>query len=360
MENWNRRREIHQNHRMNQMMKVSSCLDKQKGTRMGTDILKKKLGEQQKVYESLKKGDVGLVCYKENQNGKWGVDDANYTNRLRLAYYLLYWKIEDENIIRYLFEEELKDRENNSFQGIGSTLWILTGLLRKYNKNHKYEELFKRAKNANFDCACGYDAEMTVNDDFESNDLLDCIYLCQEMDYKDVMSTLVEEWKRDMDGWDLDQRSRLIGFYTYLGREEENEALYQAQLEEIMWKKGGKTREIISGYKDLICYYLNTGNYEKAFSYCKTVIDATDYKSIRTLRLFGDILEACLELIVQIPDKASGLWEWTKDELKNKPWSSWYGNLYTKGMDAAKAVNDPYGEEIEEAYVKWMRDIKLR
>ncbi len=58
-----------------------------------------------------------------------------------------------------LFEEELKDRENNSFQEIGSTLRILTWLLRKYNAAHKYDHLLKWAKNANFDCACGYDAE---------------------------------------------------------------------------------------------------------------------------------------------------------------------------------------------------------
>ncbi len=40
--------------------------------------------------------------------------DANYVNRMRMAYYLLYAKIDDENMIAYLFQEELKDRESNS------------------------------------------------------------------------------------------------------------------------------------------------------------------------------------------------------------------------------------------------------
>ena len=70
---------------------------------MVRDKLKEKIGEQRKVYEALKAGDASLVCYKEFQNGQWGTDDANYTNRLRLAYFLLYEKIDDEGAIAYLF-----------------------------------------------------------------------------------------------------------------------------------------------------------------------------------------------------------------------------------------------------------------
>lgn len=91
----------------------------------------------------------------------------------------------------------MKDRERNSFQGIGSGLRVLTALLGRYNGHGRYEELFRRAKNANFDCACGYDPEDGVDENFENNSLLDCIYLCQEMDYKDVMAEMVDEWKQD-------------------------------------------------------------------------------------------------------------------------------------------------------------------
>ena len=147
---------------------------------MWLEQLRSKIEEQQAVYHALKEGDDGTVCYKEFQNGEWGTDDENYTNRLRLAYYLLYCHIEDEDTVVYLFREELKDRERNSFQGIGSTLQVLTHLIRKYNADGKYADLLKRAKNANFDCACGYDPDGEMDDDLAGNDLLDCIYLCRE------------------------------------------------------------------------------------------------------------------------------------------------------------------------------------
>ena len=99
---------------------------------MVRDKLKEKIGEQRKVYEALKAGDASLVCYKEFQNGQWGTDDANYTNRLRLAYFLLYEKIDDEGAVAYLFQEELKDREVNMFTTVfigNSDSVILNGKL---------------------------------------------------------------------------------------------------------------------------------------------------------------------------------------------------------------------------------------
>ena len=159
---------------------------------MGKEQLRSKIEEQQAVYLALKAGKAGTVRYKEFHNGEWGTDDENYTNRLRLAYYLLYGHIEDEEAVAFLFQEELKDRERNSFQGIGSTLQILTHLIRKYNEDGKYAALLERAKNANFDCACGYDPDRQMEDDFGTNSLLDCIYLCGEMEYRDVMEGMVE------------------------------------------------------------------------------------------------------------------------------------------------------------------------
>ncbi len=317
---------------------------------MGIDGLKAEIEKQQEAYHALKEGDVGAVCYKEFQNGEWGTDDENYTNRLRLAYYLLYCHVDDEEAVVYLFQEELKDRENNSFQGIGSTLQILTQLLRKYNTDSKYGDLLERAKNANFDCACGYDPDETVEEDFGSNSLLDCIYLCQEMEYRDVMGALVDEWKEDTAEWKSANRSTLIRFNTFLGRDAENEGLYQEQLAERLSAENSTVQNIISGYKDLIWHYLHTGNYEKAHFYCKKVIETTDYRQIRRLRLFGYILEACFELTANAPAASADLWSWAKSELQSMPQSSRDGTLYKKGIAAAKALKDPYGKELEQEY----------
>jgi len=317
---------------------------------MGVERLKAEIEKQQEVYHALKEGHDGTVCYKEFQNGEWGTDDENYTNRLRLAYYLLYCHVDDEEMVVYLFQEELKDRENNSFQGIGSTLQILTQLLRKYNKDSEYADLLMRAKNANFDCACGYDPDGLVDEDLGSNSLLDCIYLCQEMEYRDVMGSLVDEWKGNIAKWNSADRRTLIGFNTFLGRDAENEELYQEQLAESLSAENGRAKEIISGYKDLIWYYLHTGNYEKAHYFCKRVVETTDYSQIRRLRLFGSVLEACFEVTANAPAEAADLWNWAKGELQNMPQSVRYGNLYKKGIAAAQALKDPYGKILEREY----------
>ena len=317
---------------------------------MGMERLRTKIEEQQAVYQALKAGDSKMVCYKEFQNGKWGTDDENYTNRLRLAYYLLYCHIEDEEAVVFLFGEELKDRERNSFQGIGSTLEILTHLIRKYNGDGKYAGLLERAKNANFDCACGYDPDGQMEDDFGTNSLLDCIYLCREMKYRDVMGSLVDEWKEDIAEWTDPNRRALIDFNTFLGRDAENERLYQEQLAEVLSAENSSMRDIISGYKNMIRYYIYTCDHEKALCLCEKVIETTDHGQIRTLRLFKDILEACFEVTAGHSKAAAGLWKWAKTELQKVPQSSRYGNLYIKGIAAAKAMDDPYGKQLEQEY----------
>ncbi len=317
---------------------------------MGMERLRTKIEEQQAVYQALKAGDSKTVCYKEFQNGEWGTDDENYTNRLRLAYYLLYCHIEDEEAVVFLFGEELKDRERNSFQGIGSTLEILTHLIRKYNGDGKYAGLLERAKNANFDCACGYDPDGQMEDDFGENSLLDCIYLCREMKYRDVMGSLVDEWKEDIAEWTDPNRRALIDFNTFLGRDAENERLYQEQLAEVLSAENSSMRDIISGYKNMIRYYIYTCDHEKALCLCEKVIETTDHGQIRTLRLFKDILEACFEVTAGHSKAAAGLWKWAKTELQKVPQSSRYGNLYIKGIAAAKAMDDPYGKQLEQEH----------
>ena len=325
---------------------------------MWKEWLKAKIEEQKAVYEALKAGNDSTVCYKEFHDGEWGTADENYTNRLRLAYYLLYCHIEDEGTVALLFREELRDRERNSFQGIGSTLQILTHLIRKYNVDGKYAGLLERAKNANFDCACGYDPDGQMEDDLAKNSLLDCIYLCREMEYRDVMGSLVDEWKKNTAECSGPNRRTLIDFNMFLGRDAENEKLLQEQLAEILSAEGSSTRDIISGYKDLIRHSLHTGDYGKALCLCEKVIKTTDYGQIRTLRLFKDILEACFEVTANHPEAAADLWNWAKAELQKIPQSGWYGNLYTKGIAAAKAMDDSYGKQLEQEYRNFLANFR--
>lgn len=70
---------------------------------MYADLVRNKLAEQQDVYRSVKENDYSTVCYGGYKDGKYGLKDRNYTNRLRLSYYLLYEKIDDEEVTVHLF-----------------------------------------------------------------------------------------------------------------------------------------------------------------------------------------------------------------------------------------------------------------
>ena len=99
-------------------------------------------------------------------------------------------------------------------------------------------------------------------------------------------------------------------------------------------------------------------DYGKALCLCEKVIKTTDYGQIRTLRLFKDILEACFEVTANHTEAAAGLWNWAKTELQKVPQSSWYGNLYTKGIAAAKAMDDPYGKQLEQEYESFLASFR--
>ena len=117
---------------------------------MHRELIRSKLFEQEPVYQAIKAGDVASVQYSGYRDKEWGINDANYLNRMCMAYYLLYAEIDDEDLVAYLFGEELKDRKTNSFQGIGNTLNVLTVLLRKYNADGKYDLLFDAAMTGQF------------------------------------------------------------------------------------------------------------------------------------------------------------------------------------------------------------------
>ncbi len=60
---------------------------------MYADLVRNKLLEQQEIYQLLKEDDYSTVCYNGYRDEKYGLRDKNYTNRMRLAYYLLYEKL---------------------------------------------------------------------------------------------------------------------------------------------------------------------------------------------------------------------------------------------------------------------------
>lgn len=313
-------------------------------------LLKDKLFEQSEVYRALKRGDSSSVDYRGYRDRQWGTKDANYLNRKRLTYYLLYGHIDDEEAVAYLFREELKDRKSNSFRGIGGTLNVLTSLLRKYNGEGRYDGLLSRAKNANFDCACGYDKNYRIDDDLQSLNLLDCIYLCQDLEYRDVMELLVDQWKKG----DANPET-LAKFNSFLGKEEENEDIYKQLLDRAV--SFGRAADIVAAYNRVIRYYIHSRQFETASAYLQKMINTIDFKDIERTGLFKKVLEECFEIIIGGGENSTRMWQWAKPRLREV--KNFHGNLYRKAIAAAEAVKDPCAREIQREYINWQKKMGI-
>lgn len=142
-------------------------------------------------------GDKADYVYRAQHSEEWGTSDKNYSARMRLCYALYYdvCEVPDKRaLVRELFGEELKDRESNSFQGIGDNLEMLTSMLLELGEPPE-SELFERAKNANFDCACGYEPRVlkpTPPDEFTP---CECINTLSDLGENELVLRLTDELK---------------------------------------------------------------------------------------------------------------------------------------------------------------------
>lgn len=100
------------------------------------------------------------VEYRAVEDAMRGTHDANEVTRERVAQMLyLDARPEDLDLARYLLDQEILARQNDSFQGAGDTLTLLSVLLLDYGDASDVERLWA-AKTANFDTwAGGYDIE---------------------------------------------------------------------------------------------------------------------------------------------------------------------------------------------------------
>lgn len=334
---------------------------------MYIDILKNVVKKKKYLFEEVKQGHFSQVCYQETRNQENGTYDAHYTNRLRLAYYLLLEHQDCEMIVKKLFEEELKDRQNNSFQGIGTCLEILTFLLMKFNHG-QYDELFEQAKQANFDCYCGYDQYKSLPSDYKQYHLDDCIDICVDIQYMNEARELLELWKQDIHDWDKVAYEKLIYYNRYTKQEIFNEEplkkLLELAINETNHKqthftlKKDSQNHIILAWTHLINYYIHLKMYEQAYQNFYTMIHQIDLTPIQHIRLFDTILEDCLDLIVHYEEKRIELWNWIKPILQQKD-KHMYGNLYQKSIIAAKVINDDYVNVLNNRYEVWKKDMQI-
>lgn len=162
-------------------------------------------------------GDRSDYIYCAQTSPESGTFDKNYSNRTKLCYALVYdvCKVPNKKeFVRELFLEELKDRETNSFQGIGYNLEILSSLLLEFGDPDD-KVLFDRAKNANFDCACGYEPRIFKEKPLDEYSICDCINLLSELGETELMFKLTDEFKSgELDIEDLEELRSIAKWCT--------------------------------------------------------------------------------------------------------------------------------------------------
>lgn len=162
-------------------------------------------------------GDKSDYVYSAETSSARGTFDKNYTNRARLCYALLYNVCEvpdKKELVRELFLEELKDRETNSFQGVGDNLETLSSLLLELGEPSD-SELFVRAKEANFDCACGYEPRVLKVEPLNGFSLYECINTLSELGERELMFKLTDELKNgELDLKDLEELRSIAKWCT--------------------------------------------------------------------------------------------------------------------------------------------------
>lgn len=126
-------------------------------TETAENFIKSKLLEYRSELENIiNGGDISQYNYCECTHHGDIVDeiyDKNYENRLRIA--LAIWYMSDGLDVEFLtvtlMNEEIKNIENAVYGGISKTIFLLSCKILGYKKS-SYRNLFKHARNANFDC----------------------------------------------------------------------------------------------------------------------------------------------------------------------------------------------------------------
>ncbi len=318
-------------------------------------IIKKAVEKQEGLYRQAQAGDLSRVAYRPYTHEHWGCQDAASQDRTRLACYLLFGGAEDLLLAEHLFEEELKDRQNNSFQGVGPCLEMLTALLARRNADGRYDELFRQAKNANFDCACGYDPNQQAPESLDQLALADCIGLAVLLDQPEETRQLTQIWKAGVRKWDDDSCRNLLRWNNYLGDRSDHERLLQQKLRNA--RRAGSQMSRLSASHDLMRFYVEEYQFVKAAEQLDQMCQ-DGLEEFRQGNLFRFVLEDCMDIILGGGKDAERLWQWSKPWILEQQ-TRLHGNLYKKAVQAAQKLGDPEAQPLEQGYLAWRQKTRL-
>ena len=301
---------------------------------------------------------VNIFVYKKDNESEY-TKDKNYIERLKLVLSILYHKNRNElmnkksfeDLLVFLFEEEIKDRQTNSYQGIGTSLEIMSFLFVKlYNDDinkllFKYKDLFDKAKNANFDCNCGYgvDDYDYYNEKLDELNLDSIISYFIDIDESKLLSKLVDIWKSTVKEWDKNNLDKLK-YYESLIEDKESLLETTKKLFEMAVQENESNWDIVSALNNYLKSLIDDNKYDYAWQliskYMNNIKNIQDDK-FYNINLGRFIIERAADIMLNI----------NNDKLEKEIWAfisepftaehhSFYLKLYEKVLLCCDIVRD--------------------
>ena len=321
---------------------------------------------------------VNIFVYKKDNESEY-TKDKNYIERLKLVLSILYHKNRNElmnkksfeDLLLFLFEEEIKDRQTNSYQGIGTSLEIMSFLFVKlYNDDinkllSKYKDLFYKAKNANFDCNCGYgvDDYNYYNEKLDELSIDAVISYAIDIDESKLCSKLVDIWKGTVKEWDKKNLDKLK-YYESLIKDKESLLETSKKLFEIAVQENESNWDIVSALNNYLKSLIDNNKYDYAWQliskYMKNIKNIQNDK-FYNINLGRYIIERAADIMLNINNEKLEKEIWT---FISEPFTaehhSFYLKLYEKVLLCCDIVKDEkLKNKISQEYQKELKKLKI-
>ncbi|MEI0495132.1 hypothetical protein R4J09_06890 [Brachyspira intermedia] len=322
--------------------------------------------------------NIEPFIYKEDNEAEY-TKDKNYIERLKLILSILYHKNRNElmnkksfeDLLVFLFEEEIKDRQTNSYQGIGTSLEIMSFLFVKlYNDDinkllSKYKDLFDKAKNANFDCNCGYgiDDYDYYNERLDELSIDAVISYFIDIDELKLCSKLIDIWKSNVKEWDKNKLDKLK-YYESLIEDKESLLETTKKLFEIAVKENESNWDIVSALNNYLKSLIENKKYDYAWQliskYMNNIKNIQDDK-FYNINLGRYIIERSADIMININNEKleKEIWSFISEPFTAEHYS-FYLKLYEKVLLCCDIVKDEkLKNKISEEYQKELKKLKL-
>ena len=322
--------------------------------------------------------NIEPFIYKEDNEAEY-TKDKNYIERLKLVLSILYHKNRNElmnkksfeDLLVFLFEEEIKDRQTNSYQGIGTSLEIMSFLFVKlYNDDinkllFKYKDLFDKAKNANFDCNCGYgvDDYDYYNEKLDELNLDSIISYFIDIDESKLLSKLVDIWKSTVKEWDKNNLDKLK-YYESLIEDKESLLETTKKLFEMAVQENESNWDIVSALNNYLKSLIDDNKYDYAWQLISKYMN--NIKNIRddkfyNINLGRHIIERAADIMLNINNEKleKEIWAFISEPFTAEH-HSFYLKLYEKVLLCCDIVRDEkLKNKISQEYQKELKKLKL-